>query len=61
MGGYRRPIDPLEATYRRAEERERATETSQATTATACRCVDPKTYFDEDGDKRCLCGRAARS
>lgn len=26
--------------------------------AKACRCEKPVTYQDEDGERRCLCGRA---
>lgn len=33
-------------------------EAKDAGQARKCRCENPHTYQDEDGERRCLCGRA---
>lgn len=43
----------------RREQRIREEE-GNATPAKLCKCDPPLTYEEEDGEKRCLCGRAVR-
>lgn len=34
--------------------------TADARPAKQCECPEPMTYTEEDGERRCMCGRAAR-
>lgn len=61
MGGYRYPMGSLEMTVRRAEQQELNAELKDAYPAKACQCPNPFTYHEADGEKRCTCGREARS
>lgn len=61
MGGYKIPIGRLEATVQRAEAAELVRDTRDAKQAKACQCVNPFVYAEPDGERRCMCGREARS